>query len=364
MASVTTTVGSGYHGKALVIGNANYVVPEMKLDDPIEDARSISDALTHLGWEVSKKTDLDDAAMLRAVDAFTSSLNSSGVGLLFYSGHGAQVGGVDYILPVDFQISQTDEFNIANRALSLSYILNKVRTASTRPNIVLLDACRDNPLSQNGLAQPTNIPNETIVGFSTNFGSLSVEGGEQVRYSPYTRAILRHINTPGLPVEEFFKQVRDSVREYTDSYQTPRESTALSVPFQFRPPVYLESQFRNADDEGLVLVNGEEVLSWNNDGQKVKKVALKQGDNVVTLKIYNQHSFTGGIPFPEGWNYTLTFRDNKGRILLDISDKEDAPDKDGPHFGKMFTAATIRLFVDAESDNIVVTKVDQEAWKR
>lgn len=254
--------------------------------------------------------------------------------------------------------------------MSLASVLNIIRHAPTAPNVVLLDACRDNPFSsghEEGLAQPKGIPNQSIIGFAANFGSNAAESGDDAIFSAYTRGLLKYLREPGLEIDDFFKHVRDSVQEYTDSYQTPREVTALTIPFAFRPAVSITGKISTGDDEVLILVNGEEVLSWNNDGNTPKQIPLKLGENAITVKVYNQHTFTGGIEglgghLPEGWNYTVAFTDAAGKPLLDIRDLEDVPVKDGPHHGKMFTAAQIIVSVEADSDVVHMRKIDQNVW--
>lgn len=362
----------GYKGVALVIGNADYKVQELSLNDPIEDAKGMSDALSQLGWKVILKSNLDRGAMQAVLEQYSADLRSGEVGLFFYSGHGTQVNGANYLLPIDFRISETTADNIAEKAISLVSILKIIRASPTKPNIILLDACRDNPFSattQKGLSQPNGIPNQSIIGFAADFGSVATEGESDVKYSAYTRAILKYLRQPGLQLEDFFKNVRSSVAEYTDNHQNPREATGVFTSFAFRPSMFVYGSLLSGDDEVLILVNGEETLSWNNDGSQKKAIPLKLGENVITLKVYNQHTFTGGIEglgghLPEGWKYSALFTDKSGRTLLEIADNEDVPIKDGPHHGKMFTAARITVNVDEDSDEIHITKVDQNIWTR
>jgi hypothetical protein len=338
----------------------------MQLTDPAEDVKGMHKALMQLGWKVVAKNNLDRSGMQTALTGYAKDLHSGKIGLFFYSGHGAQANGADYLLPTDFQISATTPDNISDKAISLASVLDVIRQSPTAPNIVLLDSCRDNPFNhKKGLAQPNGVPNQSIVGFAANFGSAANESGEDAVYSAYTRGLLKYIKEPGLGIDDFFKRVRAVVEEYTDSHQTPREITALKIPFAFRPAVSITGRLTSGDDEVLVLLNGEEVLSWNNDGSNPKLIPLKLGDNVISVKVYNQHTFTGGdsvFGLPEGWNYTVAFNDSAGGALLDIRDLEDVPVKDGPHHGKMFTAAQVIVSVESESDAVRIRKIDQNIW--
>lgn len=357
----------GYTGWAMVIGNAKYSEPSFRLNDPGRDARALETSLTNLGWHVKKLEDLDRSQMKDALDEFSKQIKTGGVSLFYYSGHGVQANGSDFLLPIDFELNGTTPENMPDRAISLASVLNVIRTAPTRPNIVLLDSCRDNPFSssQKGLAQPTNIPNQTIVGFAANFGSTAVESEEGTLYSPYTRAILKSIAIPGLTIEDFFKQVRASVLEYTDSSQTPREATGLMIPFAFRPGVKIKGQLLSGDDEVAVVVNGEQILSWLNDRSVEREIPLKPGQNLITIQVFNQRTFTGyPAHLAEGWNYALKLSDYTGKTLLDISDKEDQPVADGPHHGKIFAAATIAINVDIETGQPHISSADQDVWKR
>jgi hypothetical protein len=165
-----------------------------------------------------------------------------------------------------------------------------------------------------------------------------------------------------------FKLVRASVQENTDGEQIPWENSSLKHPFFFREPVYLSAQVLNADDDALIIANGEEVLSWNSDGSIARKIPLRLGSNEVTVKVYNQRTFTGGVEglgghLPEGWNYhiKLTLPDNS---VHDLQDGEDRPVKDGPHHGKMFTVAKIELSLDADTDTVKISGLDKDVWKR
>ncbi len=218
---------------ALIIGNSAYAV--RPLPNTANDAADIGGALDKLGFEVTVKKDLDYKRMIQAIQAFGEQLKTGGVGLFFYAGHGAQVRGENYMIPVDTRIKK--EAEIPLEAVSLGWVLAQMEGASNRLNIIILDACRDNPLvggtrsSQRGLAVVTEVPVGTYISYSTAANKTASDGG--ARNSPYTESLLKHIRTPGLKVEDVFKRVRNEVRAKTRGEQVPWEYSAIEGDFYF-----------------------------------------------------------------------------------------------------------------------------------
>jgi uncharacterized caspase-like protein len=158
------------------------------------------------------------------------------VGLFFYAGHGIQVNGNNYLIPVDARLQ--DENDVEYDCVRAGRILGKMESAGTRTNIVILDACRDNPFERSwnrgaqgkGLAF-MNAPSGSLIAYATSPGTTAADGtgGNGV----YTSALLEHIQTPGITIEEVFKRVRTSVRQQSQSKQIPWESTSLEGNFYF-----------------------------------------------------------------------------------------------------------------------------------
>ena len=216
---------------ALVIGNAAY--KRSALANPVNDARLMAEKLKAQGFEVSAAYDAGQRDMKRAVQSFAASLRERGkdaVAFIFYAGHGVQVKGENYLIPVDEQIKSEGDVDID--AVSLSSIMSMLENTQTRLAIVVLDACRDNPFGYargglRGLAR-VDAPSGSLVAFSTAPGKAALDGPDGVN-SHYTAA--QAMAEPGLKIEEVFKKVRIAVREKTGGEQTPWESTSLTGDF-------------------------------------------------------------------------------------------------------------------------------------
>ena len=226
---------------ALVIGNAAYEhVPP--LVNPRNDAEDMAGLLRRLGFVVTEGLDLTDAAMEERIRAFARQAKAAEVALLFYAGHGMQVGGVNYLLPVDARLA--DEADLPFEAVALDLVL---RSMGTGTNLVFLDACRDNPFirtwagtgrSVAGGRGLTRVGQESASGmfiaFATDPDSIAADG--EGRNSPFTAALKRHIETPGLEVNSLLTEVRRTVLASTGNMQRPWSNSSLSAEFYFVPP--------------------------------------------------------------------------------------------------------------------------------
>jgi caspase domain-containing protein len=233
---------------ALVIGNSNYQnAPQ--LANPDDDAQSMAQFLNSAGFEVISATDLTQNDMLRVVQDFSAKVASRGpntVAMVYYAGHGVQLAGENYLVPVDAKVSNPGE--LVNNSVRLVDVMSTLETIPSRMRIVILDACRNNPFPSvndagRGLAI-VDAPNGSIVGYSTAPGSEALDGSGG--HSPYTQAFLNVARQPNLPIEQLFKRVRLEVNHTTDGVQTPWESSSLTSDFYFfgdtavaaaRPPV-------------------------------------------------------------------------------------------------------------------------------
>ena len=220
---------------ALVMGNAKYLSNPLR--NPINDANDISSALKQSGFEVIDVRDANLQQMRSAVRNFGDRLINSDVGLVYYSGHGIESKGRNYFIPVNTDIQRVDE--IADQALDVSLILDKMTTAGKGVNILIVDACRDDPLTRSfrttskGLAA-MDAPKGTIIAYATSPGKLASDGDPKARNSPYTKHLLAAMQVPNRPIEMVFKEVRRNVQNDTKNEQTPWENTSLSGDFYFR----------------------------------------------------------------------------------------------------------------------------------
>ena len=220
---------------ALVIGNSAYQ-STTELKNPRNDASDMARALRRLGFDVTEGQDLDKRSMERLIRQFGVKLSSADLAFFFYAGHGVAIGGQNYLIPTDARLASEGDTDF--ETLPLSLVLKQMeREAKT--SIVLLDACRDNPLARNlartmgtrsaqvgqGLAEvKTGVG--TLIGFSTQPGNVATDGAG--RNSPYAEALLRYIETPGKDVSGVLIAVRNDVLKQTDGKQVPWEHTSLT----------------------------------------------------------------------------------------------------------------------------------------
>ncbi len=210
---------------ALVIGNGAY--KGQPLRNPANDARIVAASLRRLGFTVVELIDAGRRAMDEAVLDFGERLKAGGVGAFYYAGHGVQVRGHNYLLPVDAAV--TTEASVRVQALDVGLVLDLMSDARNRANIVILDSCRNNPFivsrGAKGLAA-IDAARGTLIAYSTAPGAVAVDGDGE--HSPYTAALVKALDEPGLKVEEVFKRVRSQVVETTRGAQTPWESSSLT----------------------------------------------------------------------------------------------------------------------------------------
>lgn len=225
---------------ALVIGNARY--KDSPLLNPVNDARSLSAALRAVGFEVIELHELGGPGMRRAIREFGEKLRGKDAGLFYFAGHGVQVRGRNFLVPVDADIKYEDE--IEDQSVEIGLVLAKMESAKARVNLVVLDACRNNPFAtssrsaRNGLA-PMEAPIGTLIAFATSPGQLASDGREG--NGLYTSHLVREMGTPGLKVEDVFKRVRAGVRLASNGRQIPWENTSLEGDFYFREATRSES---------------------------------------------------------------------------------------------------------------------------
>jgi len=216
---------------ALVIGNGAYATGP--LANPPSDAEAFAAVLRDLGFEVIARQDVTQKEMKRALIEFGDELSAGGVGLFYYAGHGMQVNGRNYLIPVDAVIEGEADVDI--EGVDAGAVLAKMDNADNRLNLVILDACRNNPFERSfrssgqGLAM-LNAPSGTLVAYATAPGSVAVDTDS------YTQTLLRHIKTEGLAIEDLFKAVRREVKAQTSAKQVPWESSSLEGDFYFMLP--------------------------------------------------------------------------------------------------------------------------------
>lgn len=241
---------------ALIIGNASY--KSSPLNNPVNDARLMEKVLKDAGFTTIKAENASIREMRRLVRDFGDKLKASGgVGLFYFAGHGVQVRGENFLVSTDSDILNEDE--IADDSVNVSVILEKMQTANNRMNLIILDACRNNPFATKSRSASAGLaaisaPSGSLVAYSTAPGSVASDG--KGRNGLYTEYLAKAIAQPGLAVEEVFKQVRSSVRKDSNFQQTPWENTALEGSFFFKAAIPLV----NAPLSSVVIAKPETVI--------------------------------------------------------------------------------------------------------
>src|SRR5215212_4192855 len=219
---------------ALIIGNGTYA--QSPLANPVNDASDMAQALRGAGFDVILKTNADQRGMREGIRSFGEALKQNrGTGLFFYAGHGAQLGGENYIVPVGDPIRS--EAELRNRGVTAAEVVDAMAAAREGLNIVILDACRDNPVvsgpnATRGLSR-IDSNSSLFVSFSTSPGAVALDGSG--RNSPYTKHLAQAISTPNLSIEETFKRTLKGVYQETKGEQTPWISSSFFGDFVFKP---------------------------------------------------------------------------------------------------------------------------------
>jgi uncharacterized caspase-like protein len=256
---------------ALVIGNSAYSSGHLK--NPVNDATDMATALKKTGFSVTLKKNANLREMLETIEDFGNTLKRGGTGLFYYAGHGVQVGGANYLLPIGTRINK--EGDVRYEAVDVGRILTEMETANNGLNIVILDACRDNPFgntfrsSSRGLSIVTHAPTGTFISYSTGAGQVARDG--EGRNSPYTKALLENISKPGLTINKVFMNVRSRVLKSTG--QVPWELSSLVGDFYFIPP---KGTTASTQDETITTTQTAGILDEEKQNLAAERQRLEQ----------------------------------------------------------------------------------------
>jgi len=205
---------------ALVIGNSNYQASPLK--NPVNDAKDIAAKLEILGFDVVLRTDADKRSMVDGINLFARKLARSEVGIFYFAGHGIQINNINYLIPVNSKVESASDVEF--EGINAGRILGKMKEAGNRLNIVVLDACRNNPFARSfrsaskGLAK-MDAPPGSIIAYATSPGFLAEDGIG--RNGVYTGELLKNLENPGLAVQEVFNQTGLGVMKQTNDKQVP-----------------------------------------------------------------------------------------------------------------------------------------------
>jgi hypothetical protein len=237
VAAAMATAAHAERRIALVIGNSAYSAVS-PLANPKNDAALMAKTLKSVGFEVTMLVDADQRAMKQAMLDFGRKLrDGADASLFYYSGHGVQANGENYLIPVDAAIKDQGELDL--QTINVNAFLQVMDNASSKVNIIILDACRNNPFASSlrsatrGLTM-LNAPTGTYIAYSTGIDQVAEDGTKG--NSPFTQALARAIVKPGVKLEDTFKEVRRIVEAATNKKQVPWDSSSITGDFYFRPP--------------------------------------------------------------------------------------------------------------------------------
>jgi len=353
--AVTAQATGNTVGKfALVIGNRDYIGPERSLSNTLRDAELMAQSLSRLGFKVTQASNLSRSQMSAEVSSFAKKLPEGATAFVYYAGHGMQVSGNNFLIPVD--MLPTSEQSVAIKAYPLKSLLEQLATSQAAVNVVVLDACRDNPFQPRspiryrnfanlGLA-PIQAPRGTLLAFSTAPGQLAADGKE--KNSVYTASLAKTILEPSLELREIFEKVGMQVRKHTLDDQIPWYETSLSGKYYFQPPAGVtvvagkslqlaesrstNSSFRgeqpSVDAERLYWFSALSSQEWTKiDWEIQQRVKRMTADEIPLL----QHKAKGGnvmaqttlgLVFREGINKRVDV--SSGRVTRDQSSNRKA----------------------------------------
>ena len=245
---------------ALVLGNGRY--RRGRLRNPPNDARAIAAALTSMGFSVIVALDMGRAQIEAAIQDYTGELaKRKCVGLFYYAGHGLQVDWKNYMVPVEADLDTIAD--VQEQAVEVGTLLAGITRAANPMNVIILDACRDNPFGSTkekagelkGLSQ-MDAPPSTLLAYATSPGHVASDG--EGANGLYTEHLLKEMQIPGAKIEDVFKRVRIGVRRKSNGQQIPWESTSLEEDFWFIPP----KDLRTLSEQERGLLFKEELTLW------------------------------------------------------------------------------------------------------
>jgi hypothetical protein len=273
---------------ALVIGNGNYL--SSTLANPENDARAMKAALQSVGFIVMEYENLTQSQMKKAMDTFGDKLKGYEVGLFFYAGHGIQSKGYNYLIPVDTQLKSEEDAEYdcvqADRMLAL------MEASGAKVNILILDACRNNPFERSWTRSATgrglafmNAPSGTLIAYATSPGSTASDGSGN--NGLYTSAILESIKIPNITILEMFQNVRNIVTKKSNNQQTPWESTSLTGNF------YFKQIFENEFNKEISTPNNKISEPINKESKSDKTISNSVNNRLNASNVANNtYSFT------------------------------------------------------------------------
>jgi TPR repeat protein len=252
---------------ALVIGNGNYSFVS-KLNNPLNDANSMAKALRTMGFEVKTSTNANRQNLKDAINEWGKILKANDIALFYYAGHALEVDGVNYLCPTDANPLNAKQVEYETTPINL--VMGWMESQRTQTNIILLDACRDNPfkslfrtVGEEGGLSSMKAPSGTFIGFAASPGKKSSDGDGS--NGLYTEAILASINTPNKTIDQIFNSVNAQVRKRSNGSQIPFKSSSLEADFYFSVTKSEVAQKEEPKKEVANILSIDEILKNGND---------------------------------------------------------------------------------------------------
>ena len=335
---------------ALIIGNGAYA--QAPLPNTINDARAMTEVLGRLGFKVITRLNATQREMFLAIVEFGQELEKGAVGLFYYAGHAVQIRGKNFMVPIGAKISVED--HVEPESVDMNKVIGRMAGARNKLNILILDACRDNPFGDSfnfyseGLAQ-TRAPAGTYIAYAAAPGELAADGTGTNSF--YTGALIRTLSDRGVTIEETFKRVRASVLKETKGLQVPWTSSSITGDFFFNPepPKVVEKK-----NDAVAKAVDREVVFWqsifNSDRAEDFEAYLKQfpkgnftalaQNRLAALRRKNPSA----KPKSTGEAAVLASRRGSDSGLLEVIDRAMAGAKgDGADYTKQIQAAVEAL---------------------
>ncbi|WP_222539230.1 caspase family protein [Pedobacter polysacchareus] len=273
---------------ALIVGNTNYVLKEHELINAVNDSDDLAEKLMTLGFTIQKVTNCTRKEFDDALIEFGDNLKKYQIGLFYFSGHGLQIDGLNYLTSIDTSFADSSSAKYTSNRLD--EVIERMQNANPIIKILILDACRNNPLqsvyrgtTELGLA-PIHAPKGTIIAFSTSPGEKAMDYGSG-RNSIYTGSLLKHIDDPNIPIEDFFKRVRTSVYNLSRGKQTSWEHTSLignfyfnsgqlvhSVELQYKREFVADHLFKSTGSDIDTVIEDLRSHDWYKQNSAIEKI--------------------------------------------------------------------------------------------
>lgn len=279
---------------ALVIGNGAY--QEALLKNPVNDANDMAKSLETLEFEVIKVTDANLRNMYKALNDFTQRLSKKDVALFFYAGHGVQVQGENYLLPTDHNIQSVSD--VRYEAFPVGRLVGRMEEIQST-NIIILDACRNNPLSRSfkrsldrGLAVIQRKPEGTFIAYATAPGKTAADGDG--KNGLFTSALLKHMFTAGLDISSILRKVRTDVKKMSLGEQVPWSESSLTDTFYFKEKL---TEIQKLSSQNTLQKSQPHAYSRDKNIESLFWESIKDSENPSTYEAYIQQ-FPNGIFVP------------------------------------------------------------------